>query len=309
MHAIERLQAAARRWADPDEADRQAAAGVVTGFSEAQVAFALNEQMQALAQASLQPCRDLTSQTVRIETDSVEPLAGLAEAVAVVALGARGYLSDGVSSLTRAFLRTAVGEAALDDDPHPVTTTVARAENEAEEASEARRVLPWHMGVAVLDGRENEEAREHLAEDVLLFGGASERCVRIVWAPRGLSPDGYFATFAAFRGHFPAPPGTAARVRMMTAFAAKANLPHAFLDDHSLLITRGEATLQAPGHLRWVEYDALAEVEATCPPGARLYARQGFKGLAAPHLLGTAHRPGPVRFEQTFAEVRELLGG
>lgn len=305
----DRLHATAGRWQDPDEpARRQAAEAltVTTPFSEAQVAFVLNEQMAALREFSYPDDTPLTGATVGLQIEEVQPLPGFAEVVGLLLMGARVRVPDDLKfALVRAFLTDAQAGDAVASAGDAVDLVLARTAEPSE--TENAIVLPAHLGVAVLDGKENEEAREGLAEDVLLMDGGSARCVRVVWAPAGLSPDAYLDTFAAFRGRFPAHETLAPRVRMMTAFAAKAGLPHAYLDDHTLLVTRGAPETQTPGHLRWVEYDNVAEIAQWLRPAHRGYARNGFRGLPNLQPLGTAHRPGISRFTEALDEIRQVV--
>ncbi len=297
----ERLRATAEAWTDDAHPDRDAAAAAfeATGlFTEAQIAFALNEQMTALAGFDVEENMGERAETVRLVSEDHQPLCGLAETIALAAEGWRVELPDDpLFDLTRAFL-----------DSADVSLLPARGE--------ARRVFTafdpdaprdvFHpLPVAVLDGKENADTREDLAEDLLLYEGASARCVRVVFAPQRLSPDAYLAACAEFRGRFPASHALRASVRMMAAFARKARLPLAELDDDSLLVTRGAPEAQRPGHVRWVEYADIREVEGFCASlPARVYARRGFSPFPGIRRTGQAHRPGVARFTDAVAAVR-----
>lgn len=283
---FDRVRETAARWADDAHPAR---AEAVTRFRESglfnelQVAFALNEQMTALA-AFRPPEGEEEGHTgaVTIEPADAQPLSGLAEGLAVAARGAVPHLPGDAFGLTRAFLDAAgvqVGEA---------------------HGSGARWVPfeggdAWPLHVAVLDGKENAEACEALAEDVLLYNGASARCVKVVVAPPGVAPDRYLAAFAEFRARVPAPAALSAQVRIMEAFARKADTPRAALDDDSLLVTRGAPEPQRPGHLRWV-HAATGEAHALFDRPVRVFARRGHPLALPVEPLGEAHRPGVDRF-------------
>jgi len=49
---------------------------------------------------------------------------------------------------------------------------------------------------------------------------------------------------------------------MQQAFLAAIDAPHAYGEGLEFLLSRGEADVQGPGHLRWVEYEDLDEVAA-----------------------------------------------
>lgn len=299
----------ARQWADPDHAPRQQAQQQVvaaTGFSEAQVAYALNEQLRALAAYSVPDGKQLVGR-YGVASEEAQPLAGLPEIIALLDAGAAVSLpTTGQEMLVRAFLSAAdVALLTWGDEDYVVVQPVAGEGDD--EKSPAAITMPLLLNAAVLDGKENEDAREALAEDILLYDGGSTRCVRIVWAPRNVSPDPFLDTFAQFRGRYPARKGLAPRVRMMAAFAAKAKLPLAILDDYSLLVTRGEPEVQRAGHVRWVVYDEPAEItrwQATCTEKTALFARRGFKGLQGLQPFGEAHRPGAERFETAWQAVQ-----
>ncbi len=303
------LRLAARRWRDEADPARQQAetdARARTGFSPTQIAFALNEQMAALArwldapEGEGAPAAPLPP--VALHTESGQPLAGLAPAAVLLAWNAEVDVAEADNThLTRAFLRSAGWTP-----PRTAPALQLAQTPDGDDVPEGARVLPWRAAAALLDGRENADALERLAEDVLLYDGATPRCVRILWAPRGLPPDACLAAFAQYRARFPAPEGLRARVRMMTAFAQKGGLPAAFLDDHSLLVTRGAPDVQRPGHVRWAEYSSLDDVRAwAAGQGASLFVRKGLDAGAAAHPLGTAHRPGTRR----FTDAARVLAG
>src|SRR5690606_27559879 len=144
-----------------------------------------------------------------------------------------------------------------------------------------------------------------------LHEGRSPRSVALVWVPRGHAPDALLDAFAAFRGVFPAHPSTPGALKMQQAFLKAAGLPHAFGEGLEFLLSKGPPDVQRPGHVRWVDYDALDEVEGWLA----LHAPEVELVVARPHLakrLGTtlpvlppgrAHRPAAA--EETA--TKELL--
>jgi hypothetical protein len=49
---------------------------------------------------------------------------------------------------------------------------------------------------------------------------------------------------------------------MQQAFLAAVGMPHAYGEGLAYLVSRGEAEVQGPGHVRWVPYTSLDEVVA-----------------------------------------------
>ena len=153
------------------------------------------------------------------------------------------------------------------------------------------------FAAGVLDGEEREDTYERLAEDILLHEGFGCRNVAVLWAPRGLSPDGLLEAMARFRGVFPAHEGTAGRLAMQRALLEAVGASHAWGEGLEFLVSRGEPEAQAPGHLRWVEYDDLAEAAAwlaeqpvqLAVAEERVQKRLAFKGLCL--VPGEAQRP------------------
>ena len=65
---------------------------------------------------------------------------------------------------------------------------------------------------------------------------------------------------AHFRAVFPAHADTPGTLQMQQAFLEAGDQPHAYGEGLEFLVSRGAPEVQRPGHLRWVEYDALPEV-------------------------------------------------
>ena len=165
---------------------------------------------------------------------------------------------------------------------------------------QSQRLLRGHRyGVAVIDGTETEADRDRLSEDALLHEGAGCRSIALIWAPKGLSPDPYLESFAAFRTVFPAHETTPGLLAMQKAFLQALDAPHAYGDGLEFLLSRGKASPQGPGHLRWVEYEDLTEVAAAlqeraaelqcvvAPPGVA----ERLPDTLPTEELGNAQRP------------------
>ncbi len=291
--AADALARAAALWADPDHPSRAAAVDATLAAQGAAwtfeaVTFAVNQTMSVLtpeAIAAWQAGRTAAAPvTVGVLHAGNIPMGEVQDVAAVLLAGHRyrGVVSSRAPHLLPAFLTDVVRESGGAVDARIVSfdamlaeaarggAVVATGSDETREAVAERcdavgipadrRLLRGHrISVAVVDGEETEAEREGLAEDVLLHEGAGCRSIAVVLAPPGLSPDLYFAAFAAGRGVYPAPPATAAGLRMAVSLARATQQPHAALDDGSLLVTRGDPEAQRAGHLRWSE---MADVGA-----------------------------------------------
>jgi len=122
-----------------------------------------------------------------------------------------------------------------------------------------RLVQPPIVSVGLLDGHETDDERERLAEDMLLFDGTGRRRLAVVWAPRDLAPDPYLESMARFRGAYPVHPDTPGTLQMQQAFLDAQDEPHAYAEGLEFLVSRGEPAPQKAGHIRWSEYDDLAD--------------------------------------------------
>ena len=254
-------------------------------FTEEALAFAVNQQMSLLTVEAME--RWIGGRyaekplTVGVLNAGNVPLAGLQDLLAVVLTGHR-YLGA-VSSKSPALLPAFVADVRAHDAGLPasfvdvsvlfgtaeavITTgtdeTRAWAAEQAGAAGipAARRLLRGHRySVAVVDGRETEDERELLAEDALLHEGYGCRNTALIWAPDDLAPDAYLEAFAHFRSVFPAHPSTPGGLKMQQAFLEAVGQPHAYGDGLEFLLSKGDAEVQRPGHVRWVPY---ADLEAT----------------------------------------------
>lgn len=111
--------------------------------------------------------------------------------------------------------------------------------------------------VGVIDGSEPEEDRQDLAEDALIYEGAAPRCLKILWAPRDLTPDPILEAMAEFRGVFPAHDATPGALEMQRAFLEATDQSHAYAAGLQFLVSRGAPEAQDGAHVRWTEYDTL----------------------------------------------------
>jgi len=288
---IDAIARAAEAWQDPDYGPR-AVATVQTleapnRFTEEALAFAVNQQMSLLTpeamKAWIKGRRATDSRLVGVLNAGNIPLVGLQDFLAVVLTGHRyvGAVSSKSPLLLPAFVAEVQQEASgLAASFVSVEDVFARAEaliatgtdeTRAWAASACQRhgipsqrcLLRGHRyAVAVVDGRETEEERDGLAEDALLHEGYGCRNVALIWAPKDLPPDAYLESMAAFRAVFPPHPDTPGALKMQQAFLAALDLPHAYGEALDFLLSKGEADVQGPGHLRWVAYEDLGEVAA-----------------------------------------------
>lgn len=273
----------ARRWSDPEHPARAGAAlkTLETNalFTEEAVAFAINQQMSLLTGDALESWQKRLFRMGDVRSIAVLnpgniPMVGLQDFLAILLSGHSyiGVLSSKCPFLLPAFageleevvpdlsiqfraLVYAVSEAdaLIASGTDETMEKVASLALEAGIPERNQWIRQSRFSVAVLDGKESEAERESLAEDVLLHEGMGCRNVAIVFAPEKCQPDPYLESFAAFRGTFPAPEPTRARLRMQRAFLKAVDVPHAFADDFQFLVSRGEPEVQAPCHLRWVD--------------------------------------------------------
>lgn len=326
---IDALVRTAATWADPEHPTRaEAVDATLDAHPETQtfeaITFAVNQTMSVVTADALQCWQGGRQTSAPLSVGVLHagniPMGELQDVLAVLLAGHRyrGVVSSKSPFLLSAFLgdltaaspgldaRIVDFEAMLTEADAVIATgsdetmTEVAARLDAAGIDSHRRLLRGHrVSVAVLDGRETEAEREQLAEDVLLHEGVGCRSVAIVFAPPGLSPDAYFEAFAAGRAVYPAPPATAAGLRMSAALARATGQSHAALDDGSLLVTRGEAEAQRPGHLRWVEAsadEASAWIAANRDRLQLVAARPALHGaLASTGVtvvdLGEAQRP------------------
>ncbi|ARA92626.1 hypothetical protein AWN76_005225 [Rhodothermaceae bacterium RA] len=318
----------ASRWQDPDHPRRADAVAATLAapnrFTAEAVAFAVNQQMSLLTPEALTAWASGTwaaaPLTVGVLNAGNVPLAGLQDALAVLLAGHHylGTVSSKSPALLPAFLAEvrehlpvlpvrfveaatlfAEAEAVIATGSDETADRVA-AQCEAHGIPPARRLLRGHrFGVAVIDGQESDDEREMLAEDALLHEGYGCRNVALIWAPAGLAPDPYLDAFAAFRSVFPVHPDLPGALRMQQAFLEATGQPHAYGEGLEFLLSRGAPEPQRPGHIRWVEYEDLDEVNRWLHEHAGriqiVVARDGLRARLAAgdrlEPLGMAQRP------------------
>lgn len=325
---MEAMARAAASWRDPAYAPRAEAVArtleAPNRFTEEAVAFALDQQMSLLTSEAMRAWigvrRAATSRLVGVLEAGVVPLGGLQDFLAVALVGHRyrGAVSPMSPALLPAFVAEVEREGrGLSASFAPVEDVLAGAEaliaSTTEETREEvvlaceRHGIPAERcllrgrryAVAVVDGQETEAERDGLAEDALLHEGYGCRSVALIWAPDNLPPDAYLESMAVFRGVFPPHPGTPGALKMQQAFLAARNLPHAYGEGLEFLLSKGEAAVQGPGHLRWVAYQNLDDVAAWLAGHPEAIQRVVARADLAAQLPGSlpvappgeAHRP------------------
>ncbi|HAY36336.1 MAG: hypothetical protein P8H65_07840 [Rhodothermales bacterium] len=291
MKLIQALVHVSNLWSDPEIPSRSVATmrtlAADNRFTEEAIAFAVNQQLSLLNESRLEKWANEFESTgmksIGVLNPGNIPFVELQDLVATLISGHRylGSISSKTPFLLQAFLDDLLVEArglpaALLEADQVIAScdrliasgsdsVMQHVLSKAEEA-ELPRDACWLRGhrysVAVLDGRERNEALLDLAEDALLHEGMGCRSVALVFAPKGMDIDPVLDAFATYRGLFPAHSSTRGALKMQRAFLKAVSTPHAFADDDQFLISRGEAEAQLPGHVRWVEYESLVAVES-----------------------------------------------
>lgn len=280
---IAAVAALAAEWQDPDHPARAAAVEATLGsgrrYTEEGLAFALNHRMHQLTAPNLRAwigdAEAPDARTVAVTPTSEAPLAGLEEVLAAVLVGHRVAVeAEAVTPAVRGFVEAmgAVWQSDISFERHPERSAdawiladgtedpEAMAERAAAAGIPEERRFMGRTGyaVAVTDGQEDRAAWSGLSEDLLLHDGLSEASPRLVWAPSGTSPDALLDALAGFRELFPPHADTDGTLSLPAAFLAAANQPRA--TGPGFLVSLSEPEPQGPAHVRWVEYDTLAEV-------------------------------------------------
>ena len=280
---------AAESWSDPDCSARQQAVERTlksdNRFTEEAIAFAINQQMALLKAenitAWIRGRHARRALTVGVLNAGNIPLVGLHDWLAVVLTGHAylGVVSSKSPHLLPAFassvlrhnvaLDSAFTEiAGLWENADAIVATGSNAtkawcakESTRNGIAESHRLLRGHRySIAVLDGKESASDCDKLAEDTLLHEGAGCRSVALVFAPDTLSPDRYLEHFARFRAVFPCHVTTPGTLEMSRALLKAIDAPHAYGDGLEFLVSRGDAVVQGPGHVRWVPYASIGEI-------------------------------------------------
>ncbi|MEM6782695.1 MAG: hypothetical protein AAF624_03060 [Bacteroidota bacterium] len=281
------LAAAAKAWQDPEFEPREKAVRATLAapnrFTEEAIAFAVNHHMHQLGSPTkLRTWQgDARSTAVRVGLipEGAVPLDGVRALAAAWLSGHQPVVRLPVSSpyLLRAFAETVQAEGGPPsrfavDDVHALTQSealvlVGRAEvvrawhvlaAEAAIAPERIHARTRRFTIAVIDGTEDFDTRIRLAEDILLHEGLGEANVVLLWAPGDLDADPFFEALSGFRQIMPAHADTEGVLEMPRAFLKAAKQPYAWGD--GVLVSRGDPDVQAPGHLRWVVFDAPEHV-------------------------------------------------
>ena len=292
---VDILVETAQKWSDPDYVVRQDAIertlAAENRFTEAAVAFAVNQQMALLSrealiswQSELMAARGQSERkTVAVLNPGNIPFVELQDLVAVLLAGHAytGTVSSRSPALLPAFISDLMDvdeqlEADLtgwQDALDQADMVIASGSNETMATITAAFVKAgihnaacWKRGhrysVAVLSGQESNEDLVDLAEDVLLHEGQGCRSVSLVFAPEGMDIDPVLDAFAHFRGLFSAHERTTGPLKMQQALLKAVDVPHAWADGHEFLISRGEPQPQSACHLRWVPYAQRQEAES-----------------------------------------------
>lgn len=317
----------ARDWRDP-EYERRAAAVKETlkasnTFTAEAVAFAVNQQVSLINEDALMDWAPARPSAVELRIGVLNagnvPFVGMQDFLAVSLSGHRyiGSVSSRSPALLPSFVADVCSRTPLDADFVETEVLFNRAQAVIATGSDetaawvttqceksgiptSRRLIRGHRySVAIIDGAETENELESLAEDALLHEGFGCRNVSLVWAPDGHSPDALLEAFARFRAVFPAHARTPGRLKMQQAFLEAIDAPHAHGEGLEFLMSKGDPDVQAPGHVRWTEYDSIDEVRQWLLQHRSeiqlVVARRALHTRLAPELpigtLGEAQRP------------------
>ncbi|MDE2828174.1 MAG: hypothetical protein OXL40_12870 [Bacteroidota bacterium] len=262
-------------------------------FTEEAIEFAIDQQMDGITEAALTAWIGQRKIKGRCRVGVINagnvPLVGLQDLLAVLVCGHSyvGVLSSKSPYLLPAFVNTLLDQGAdinakfVDRDEMwgKADAVIATGSNEAiaqiKVLASRHRLMPDRClfrgnryGIAILNGFESETDLDGLALDVLLHEGMGCRNVALILVPAGLEPDNCLKHFAEMRGVFPAHPSTSGKLSMQQAYLAATGQPHAYGDGLEFLLSKGTPEIQAPGHVRWVEYrdqdELVAVIEALC---------------------------------------------
>lgn len=275
-------------------------------FTEEAIEFAIDQQMDGVTEAALgawigqrkirRRCR------VGVINAGNVPLVGLQDLLAVLVCGQSyvGVLSRKSPYLLPAFVKTLLDQGAginakfVDRDEMwgSVDAVIATGSDEAiaqiKDLASRQGLMPDRclfrgnrFGIAILNGFESENDLDGLALDVLLHEGMGCRNVALIMVPAGLEPDNCLKHFAEMRGVFPAHPSTSGKLSMQQAYLAATGQPHAYGDGLEFLLSKGAPEIQAPGHVRWVEYrdqdEMISVIEALCGEIQCIVAREELR--------------------------------
>ncbi len=278
---------AGRLWSDPDYPPRAQAVAktleVDNRFTLESITFAVNQQVNELRKEKLEKWSEgsatIGGRTIGALVSGNVPFVGLQDFIAVLLLGGsyRAALSSKSPFLLPAFAET-ISEYSSIKSSFVDGANTERLEKLVETcdaliASGSERTLALvrerciaravkHVlfrkstfSVAVLTGDETIDELEGLAEDAFLHDGLGCRSVAILFAPKNLPVDGFLESAIRFRSVFPAHPDTAKELKTHIALLEATKSPCAYPDDRSFLVSKGEADVFGPGHVRWVTYN------------------------------------------------------
>lgn len=279
---------AARSWRDPAYPARVEAVDrtltLENRFTPEALAFAINQQMHLLREPDLEAWVNgrsaPESRRIGVLSAGNLPFVELQDFLAVILLSHayRGVLSSKSPYLLPAFVKDVRRNAPdldvqflrweelLSQVDAIIATGTDETRDEVAAACDAAQMAPRNrllrgngFGVAVLDGSEDEDELEGLAEDALLHEGLGCRNVALIWAPAETPPDRLLEAMAHFRAVFPAHEQTTGALAMPRAFLDAVGASHAYGEGLEFLLSKGDPEVQQPGHLRWAEYRSLEE--------------------------------------------------
>ena len=317
---IAALSAAAADWREPDHPEREAAVDAALAAenrctAEA-LAFTINQRMHTLTERALTAWageipQAATPQAVALVDGGATPLATFHLWIALVLAGHNVHYrpSRAFPALLPAFADAVAGYLGVStlsssDDLQQLihcNAVIVLYESVKNCKQLPTRTLGLRQGtsVAVVGDKPSSDTWENLAEDTLLYGGAGDTTPRLLFAPATLDPDAFLDACAHFRAIYPAHRDTPGRLKMQQAMLEALDVPHGYSNDLGFLVSKGEAEIQSPGHIRWVPYTSINDIAAELPPNLNLVvAPDGIAqevGRVIPEIPiirpGTAHRP------------------
>ncbi len=317
---ISALSAAAADWREPDHPNREAAvASALAGDNRCTaeaLAFTINQRMHTLKEEVLASWageipQAATPQSVALVDRGVTPLATFHLWIALVLAGHNVHYrpSQAFPALLPAFADAVAGylgvsTLSLSNDLQQLkrrNAVIAMWQLKTNHAQHAARTLIVREGtsIAIIGNKPSSDTWENLAEDTLLYGGTGNTSPRLLFTPATLDPDAFLNACAHFRAIYPAHRDTPGRLKMQQAMLEALDVPHGYSNDLGFLVSKGEAEIQSPGHIRWVPYTSINDIAAELPPNLNLVvAPDGIAqevGRVIPKIPiirpGTAHRP------------------
>lgn len=332
---ISALAAVAADWREPDHPEREAA---VTAARAAEnhctaeaMAFTINQRMHTLTEEALTAWaaeipQAATPQSVALLDGAATPLATFNLWVALVLAGhtvqyrppdAFPSLLPAIADAVTALLGSPMFSLATAEEKRSCNAVIAKSNLAAHCSNKdiPQLRLGGRTTVAIIENP-NDETWENLAEDALLYDGEGDASPRLLFAPAGLEPDGFLEACAHFRAIYPAHKDTPGRLKMQQAMLEALDVPHGYSDDLGFLVSKGEAEVQSPGHIRWVPYASFTEIGPQLPSDLHLViaaddvAAQTKRVPSEIPLIhpGTAHRP-PIEGHTSKDQLVRFLEG